>query len=187
MSETLAAHPDRASVAALTPSLVAAAGADFIEAVSADDMDELALRPGGLRAVAQALRDAGFAHLMDVGGTDHLPLTPRFEIEYIFVAICPDRRDPRAAASRYRLRVFPDDALPVVPTLSHLWPSADWAEREIFDLFGVRFEGHPDLRRILMPDDWEGYPLRKDYPLRGFDRRFNPGGREGGVPPLVTS
>ncbi|MBV8282344.1 MAG: NADH-quinone oxidoreductase subunit C, partial [Candidatus Eremiobacteraeota bacterium] len=88
--------------------------------------------------------------------------------------------------ARFRLRVFPDDRDPVVPSLCGLWPNADWPEREVYDLFGVRFDGHPDLRRILMPDDWEGYPLRKDYPLRGLNRRFNPGGLPGPVPPVVT-
>ena len=65
-----------------------------------------------------------------------------------------------------RLKVQAGDGEPV-PTVSGVWPSANWLEREVFDLFGIPFEGHPDLRRILMPDDWQGYPQRKDYPLEG--------------------
>ncbi len=137
------------------------------------------------------LRTFGFNHLLDIGGTDHHPLTPRFEISYILTAIPlgSDVRDPRQLANlpRFRLRVFPDDRDPIVPTLAHIWPSANWPEREVFDLFGVRFDGHPDLRRILNPDDWKGHPLRKDYPLRGLERRFVPGGSVGQVPPLRES
>jgi len=191
----------RAQTAALLPKLTLTLGADFLEAVSSEDMDELALLPGGLPAAAELLRANGFAMLLDIGCTDHLPLTPRFEVSYHFLkfdldADAPDGRmnssaRPQEAGSafvpaRLRLRVFPDDLDPHVPSLARLWPSADWAEREVWDLFGVRFDGHPDLRRILMPDDWEGHPLRKDYPLRGLDRRFAPGGRTGAVPPVVT-
>jgi len=190
MPEIVNPHPERAGIADLVPELTKAAGEDFLEAVSDDDMDEIALRPGGLLAVITRLREAGFNHLLDVGGTDHHPLTPRFEISYILTAIpLGDVRDPRRlfGLKRFRLRVFPNDAEPVVPTLSDLWPSANWAEREIFDLFGVLFAGHPDLRRILNPDDWKGYPLRKDYPLRGLERRFAAGGHVGSVPPLRES
>lgn len=190
MSEIVTPHPERANLSPLIAALTQAAGEDFLEAVAADDMDEMALRPGGLLPVINRLRAGGFNHLLDVGGTDHHPLTPRFEISYILTAIpLGDVADPRRFASlaRFRLRVFPDDADPVVPTLSDLWPSANWAEREIFDLFGVRFDGHPDLRRILNPDDWKGYPLRKDYPLRGLERLFVPGGSTGVVPPLKES
>ena len=67
---------------------------------------------------------------------------------------------------RIRLKVQAGDG-DAVPTVTGLWPSANWLEREVFDLFGIRFAGHPDLRRILMPDDWQGYPQRKDYPLEG--------------------
>ena len=170
--------------------LTQAAGESFLDAVSCQDMDEIALRPDGLLPVVTVLREAGFNHLLDVGGTDHLPLSPRFEVSYIFTAIpLGDQRDAKALTGlkRFRLRVFPDDAEPVVPTLSELWPSANWPEREVFDLFGVRFDGHPDLRRLLNPDDWKGHPLRKDYPLRGLDRGFVPGGRTGAIPPVRES
>ncbi len=73
---------------------------------------------------------------------------------------------------RLRLRVFLPDGDETVPSVAGVWPTADWHEREAFDFFGIRFEGHPDLRRILMPDDWEGHPLRKDYPLGGTDVQY---------------
>ena len=171
MPETPHPHADREANAPLLEALRAAAGEGLLEAVSADDMDEVALLPGALHAAADTLRSFGFNHLLDIGGTDHLPLTPRFEVSYHFAAIDPARTDPNAAVRRFRLRVFPQDADPVVPSLADRWPSADWPERELYDLFGVRFDGHPNLKRIMMPDDWEGHPLRKDYPLRGTDRK----------------
>jgi NADH-quinone oxidoreductase subunit C len=69
---------------------------------------------------------------------------------------------------KVRLRVWLGGDDPVVDSLVPVWPGANWLEREIFDLFGIRFLGHPDLRRILLPDDWEGYPLRRDYPVEGY-------------------
>jgi len=183
----------RSVTAALLEQLRSALNDTFLDAVSADDMDEAAILPGGLLVAVEILRNSGFNHLLDIGATDHLPLTPRFEISYHFLAFPPETLEREAAAkrgsvvpARFRLRVFPDDVDPRVPSLTAIWPAADWAEREVWDLFGVRFEGHPDLKRILMPDDWEGYPLRKDYPLRGLNRRFSPGGRPGSVPPPVT-
>lgn len=136
---------------------------DAVEPLPASlDVPVVKVRPDALRDVARFLKDDGYAMLLDVGGVDYLGRRPpqeRFEVVYHFL----DVRGLR----RIRVRVPLPEAEPVVPTLSDLWPSANWAEREVFDLFGIRFEGHPDLRRILMPDDWEGHPLRKDYPLRG--------------------
>jgi len=183
MAETLHPHPDRAGRPDLLPALTAASGDGFLEAVSTDDMDEVALLPGALYAAIDVLRANGFTHLLGVCCTDHLPLSPRFEVAYHFAAIDPKRRDPNAPVARFRLRVFPKDTDPVVPSLCGYWPSANWGEREVYDLFGIRFDGHPDLKRLMMPDDWEGHPLRKDYPLRGTARRFTPGGRVGPVPP----
>lgn len=101
-----------------------------------------------------------FDFLSDISAVDRFPLEPRFEVNYHLLSI-PLRQT-------VRLRVWLPGKDPVIPTVIPVWPTANWHEREIFDLFGIRFEGHPDLHRILMPDDWEGYPLRKDYPVEGF-------------------
>ena len=101
-----------------------------------------------------------FSFLSDLTAVDRFPLEPRFELNYQLLSL--DRKE------RLRLRVRLPGAEPVVASVSAVWPTANWHEREAFDLFGIRFEGHPDLTRILMPDDWEGYPLRKDYPVEGY-------------------
>jgi NADH-quinone oxidoreductase subunit C len=116
-----------------------------------------------LRAVAERCReDEGlqFNLLTDATCVDRFPMEPRFELNYHLVSI------PKRARVRLRVRLSGDD--PVVDSLVPVWPGANWLEREIFDLFGIQFTGHPDLRRILLPDDWEGHPLRKDYPVEGF-------------------
>jgi NADH-quinone oxidoreductase subunit C len=116
-----------------------------------------------LRDVAERCRsdkDLQFNLLTDATSVDRYPLEPRFEVNYHLVSI------PRSDRLRLQVRLSAGD--PVVDSLVSVWPGANWLEREIFDLMGIRFEGHPDLRRILMPDDWEGYPLRKDYPVEGY-------------------
>jgi NADH-quinone oxidoreductase subunit C len=116
-----------------------------------------------LRAVAERCRaDAKlqFNLLTDATCVDRYPVEPRFELNYHLVSI--PRRD------RVRLQVKVSGQDPAVDSLVPVWPGANWLEREIFDLFGIRFNGHPDLRRILLPEDWEGYPLRRDYPVEGF-------------------
>ena len=123
------------------------------------DIAQLEVQPEALRAVAVRLKERGFNVLMDVGGVDYLPRTPRFEVVYHFVAI--------PGLWRLRLRVPVEESAPEVPTLCDLWPSAEHAEREVWDLFGIRFTDHPNLTRILLPDNWVGHPLRKDYPLQG--------------------
>jgi NADH-quinone oxidoreductase subunit C len=116
-----------------------------------------------LQRAAEYLRaHAGlqFDFLSDISAVDRFPIEPRFEVNYHLLSI--------SLRQTLRLRVWVSGKDPVVSTVIPVWPTANWHEREIFDLFGIRFEGHPDLHRILMPDDWEGYPLRKDYPVEGF-------------------
>jgi len=120
------------------------------------------VRPQDIQGVCRFLRDdpdLAFDFLSDVTGVDRLKLpesSPRFEVVYHLYSL-PHKR-------RLRLKVRVDEGQRV-PTVTGVWPTANWHEREVYDLFGVPFDGHPDLRRILMPDDWEGHPLRKDYPV----------------------
>jgi len=93
------------------------------------------------------------------------PKSRRFSVSYHLLAV-------RSGAPRVRLQVWVNDG-EAVPSVVSVWPTADWHEREAWDLFGIRFEGHPNPRRILMEDDWEGHPLRKDYPLGGEPVRFS--------------
>lgn len=100
--------------------------------------------------------DLRFDHLSDVSGVDFLERNPRFDISYHMYSI------PKNHRLRLKVRVNEDET---VTSVTSVWSTANWHEREIFDMFGVKFDNHPDLRRILMSDDWVGHPLRKDYPL----------------------
>jgi NADH-quinone oxidoreductase subunit C len=114
-----------------------------------------------LPAVARELRDRpdlGFTFLAELTAVDFWPREPRFELVYLLVSI------EHRLRLRVKVRLSGEDAR--VPTVSGLWPAANWLEREVWDLFGITFDGHPDPRRLLMPEDWEGYPLRKDYPVQ---------------------
>jgi NADH-quinone oxidoreductase subunit C len=148
-------------------------------AVRPDIADARILRvaPAELRATLEALRADGFAMLLDVGGVDYLGRQPaRFDVVYHLLRLPTHNATVAEIGAPQRVRVLcgvPQDTA-VVPSVSDMWPSADWAEREVFDLFGIRFEGHPEMRRIQMPEDWEGHPLRKDYPLRGPARERTP-------------
>lgn len=116
-----------------------------------------------LRALAERCRaDSKLQFNLLSGATclDRYPVEPRFELNYFLASI------PRRDRVRLQVRLTGQD--PVVDSLVPVWPGANWLEREIFDLFGIRFTGHPDLRRILLPEDWEGYPLRRDFPVEGF-------------------
>jgi len=104
----------------------------------------------------------GFDMLADLCGADLGPEEdPRFEVNYHLFST--------KHYNRLRLKVLLSEDEPNVPTVTTVWKTADWHERETFDLFGVIFDGHPDLRRILLPSDFDGHALRKDYPLRGYE------------------
>jgi NADH-quinone oxidoreductase subunit C len=108
--------------------------------------------------VARHLRDAGFDFCSDVTASDWPQRPQRFDVVYALYSI----RDRQ----RLRVKVRAGEHEPV-PSVTPIWPAANWLEREVYDMFGVTFTGHPDLRRLLMPDDWQGHPQRKDYPLEG--------------------
>ena len=116
-----------------------------------------------IREAAALLRDdarCAFNFLSDVTCVDWYPSEPRFEVVYHLLSI--------SKKERVRLKVRLHGGSAVIESLTSVWPGANYFEREVFDLFGIRFTGHPYLRRILMPEDWEGHPLRKDYPVEGY-------------------
>ena len=121
-----------------------------------------------LRSRLEALKAEGYTMLLDLGGVDYLPRAPRFDLVFHLLKMPIEVATVAEVGTPKRLRVLcgVNDG-DVIKTSVDLWQNADWAEREIFDLFGLSFQGHPDMRRIQMPYDWEGHPLRKDYPLRG--------------------
>jgi NADH-quinone oxidoreductase subunit C len=135
-----------------------------------DDARIIRTTPEAVRDELAALRRDGYAMLIDIGGVDYLEREPRFDVVYHLLKLALNG----AQAARVRVLCGVPGVDAVVPSVTDLWPAADWAEREIYDLFGIGFSGHPDLRRIQMPADWEGHPLRKDYPLRGPARERTP-------------
>jgi len=154
--EQLKAHPALGRLVGWNPSAV--------QAVKFD-RDELTIwiEKGAIREVCAILRDSAdcpFNYLCDLTCVDWHPSEPRFEVVYHLLSI-PKKE-------RVRLKARLDGSSPAIESVTSVWPSANFYEREVFDLFGVRFTGHPNLQRIMMPDDWEGHPLRKDYPVEGY-------------------
>jgi NADH-quinone oxidoreductase subunit C len=120
----------------------------------------LTISAARIRAAAAVVQAAGYNFFEDMTAVDWFPSAPRFQLSYHILS--------HSYKERIRLRVLLDEADPSVESITPVWPAANFYEREVFDLFGVRFEEHPNLRRILMPDDWVGHPLRKDYPVEGY-------------------
>lgn len=115
---------------------------------------------GDIRDACRSVQAAGYNFLEDVTCVDWYPTEPRFHVTYHILS--------HGLKQRVRLRVIAGSMDASVDSITSVWPAADFYEREVFDLFGVRFHGHPNLRRIMMPDEWEGHPLRKDYPVEGY-------------------
>ena len=138
-----------------------------IDDAASSDMPTIFVDREHLLEVVETLRDhpsLQFAFFADVTAVDYLPAEPRYEAVYHFA--CLGEAYGTAPARRLRVRVRIPGADPRVPSLVPLFPAAGWPEREVFDLFGLSFDRHPDLRRILTADGWEGHPLRKDYAVQ---------------------
>ncbi len=154
--EKLKGHPAVERLLAWNPSAVTEVKFDR------DEMT-IGIDRSNIREASARLRDdaeCAFNFLSDVTCVDWYPAEPRFEVVYHLLSI--------TKKERVRLKVRLDSSSLAVESLTSVWPGANYFEREVFDLFGIRFTGHPYLRRLLMPEDWEGYPLRKDYPVEGY-------------------
>ena len=141
-----------------------------IEQVPSVDQPAIVVPAEAMASVAQQLREhpaLQFQVLAELTAADYWPREPRIEVVYHFVSLGPEALGPDAPPQgRLRVKVRGGTGGLTVPTITAIYPNANWYEREVLDLFGVTFEGHPDPRRILMPEDWEGFPARKDYPVQ---------------------
>jgi NADH-quinone oxidoreductase subunit C len=148
----LEAQPDNAAVKALS-SLATDAKLDRGELT-------ITVARENVIAACETLKQAGYNFLEDVTAVDWYPSEPRFQITYSILSI--------SLKERLRLIVRLDSEEAALDSITPVWPAANFYEREVFDLFGVHFGGHPNLRRIMLPEDWKGHPLRKDYPVEGY-------------------
>jgi NADH-quinone oxidoreductase subunit C len=140
----------------------------FLSVETFRDQTTLTVQPDGLVDAATLLRDdpdLKFDLLAALTAIDYWPEKPRFAVVYQFFSL-----EHNVFVG---MRVPVDGTQPEVPTLEGVYPNANWHEREVFDMFGIKFDGHSDLRRIIMPHDWEGHPLRKDYPLGYEEVQFS--------------
>ena len=126
---------------------------------TADRQETILVEADRIVDVCRTLRDGkelGFILLVDITAADFWPREPRFEVVYHLAS----------PTARLRLKVMVPGGSAHLPTVQSVWPAAGWLEREVWDMFGIEFDGHGDLRRLLMPEDWEGHPLRKDFPVQ---------------------
>jgi NADH-quinone oxidoreductase subunit C len=136
---------------------------EVLEVVEFRGDTTIVVKPERLVDICLALRDGretSFKYLSMIAGLDFLPQSPRFGVAYNLYS----HKFHNRVTLKTRLA---NDAAPAIDSVTKVWSTANWHEREVYDMMGIRFHGHPDLRRILMPGDWVGHPQRKDYPLRG--------------------
>ena len=153
LPDVLKDHPVAAALEAALPDAITSGHAEHNEPT-------LWIQPARILEVCRFLKDQQqFVRLSGITAVDWLPADPRFEVVYLLHSLNRNQR--------LRLKCWIAEAEPEIDSVVSVWRTADWYEREVFDLFGVRFRNHPDLTRILMPSDWEGHPLRKDYPVHG--------------------
>jgi len=153
ISDELQSQPDVAALSAANPEFLADAKFDRQELT-------VIVPPQHIVAASQFLKSKQeYVRLSTVTGVDWYPSEPRFEVVYHLHSLTRNQR------LRVKCRLPGKD--PEIDSVTGVWRAANWYERETWDLFGIKFRNHPDLTRIMMPDDWEGYPLRKDYPVTG--------------------
>jgi NADH-quinone oxidoreductase subunit C len=145
---------------------------DIKDIYEAFDLHTVVVDKDKIVEVCHFLRDdpkLRFNYLSDICGVDYFPKAPRFEVVYHLYSI------PFKYRIRLKCRIDGGDR---VPTVVGIWKTANWHERETYDMYGIVFEGHPDLRRIYLWEGFEGHPMRKDYPLKGYKDKYNPFGEE---------
>ena len=143
-------------------------GADAVTTSEFRDNKRVTVPAGQVHAVLEALKGAGFDYLTDLSAADYLrypDAKDRFGVWYVLTNT--------STGLRLVVKTWVNDPEPSLPSVYGLWNGADWMEREVYDMYGIVFAGHPDLRRVLMPDEFTAFPLRKDYPLRGRGERHN--------------
>jgi NADH-quinone oxidoreductase subunit C len=152
--------PDATGLELIAQDLRQGHGEDtVVDTVFFRDKSQLAIAPARVREVLEFLKGRGFTFLASVHGVDYYPDEPRLGVHYELLDM--------TEVDRITVKLRVPLADPVVPSVTPEWPTADHQEREIYDMFGVIFEGHHDLRRILMPEDYEGHPQRRDFPIGG--------------------
>jgi NADH-quinone oxidoreductase subunit C len=151
--ESLNEHPAIRAILGWNPAALIDANFDRGELTLTVPKEQIA-------GACRAMRDGGYNFFEDMTAVDWFPSSPRFQLSYHLLS--------HSYKEYIRLRVLLDAPDPAIDSITGVWPAANFYEREVFDLFGIRFDGHPNLRRIMMPDDWQGHPLRKDYPVEGY-------------------